>query len=648
MTTEGTTLARKARPGNRTHLGATVVDGGVNFAVASTVAEAVTVCLFDASATRPGSTSTTTTPGSGMASSPTSGLDRPTATGCRDRGTRVTACAATRTSCFSTPTPGPSAARSPSARRCYGHDADDPAKPSQIDSAPYVPRSLVVDHSGYDWEGDTQLHRRSVDSVLYEVHVKGFTARHPDIPPEIRGTYAGLAHEAATGVPARPRRDRGGAAAGARVRARGLPHRPGPDQLLGLQHHRLLRAAPGLLGGGPRRPRPLAARSTSSRTWSRRCTGRASRSSSTWSTTTPPRATRTGRRSASAAWTTACTTGSWTDDASKYYDTTGTGNSLNASNPDTLRLIMDSLRYWMSEMHVDGFRFDLAATLGREGDDRFDQYSAFFDTGRAGPGDRPGEADRRAVGRRPGRQLRPGPVPRAVAGVERPVPGLHARLLARQRTSASREFATRFSGSSDLYGAARRRPTASVNLITVHDGFTLRDLVSYDDKHNEANGEDNRDGTDDNRSWNCGAEGPTDDPDDQRAARTAVTGDAVHAAAVVRPAAAARRRRDRPHPGRQQQRLLPGQRDLLVRLGERGQRPARLREAAARAAPRAPGLPPQSVPHRRRGGRTGLVQLRRRARDRGAVGRPDHARDRGLPGRHRRTRRGRRRHAVAR
>ena len=199
-------------------------------------------------------------------------------------------------------------------------------------------------------------------------------------------------------------------------------------------------------------------------------------------------------------------------DASRYYDTTGTGNSLNAGNPYALRLIMDSLRYWVSEMHVDGFRFDLAATLGREGDNRFDQLSAFFELvaqdpviGQAKLIAEPwdvGQADSYDLGQFPAQW-------REWNGRYRD----SMRDFWRSKDVGVAEFATRFSGSSDLYGAARRRPTASVNLITVHDGFTLRDLVSYDDKHNEANGEDNRDGTDDNRSWNCGAEGPTDDPD---------------------------------------------------------------------------------------------------------------------------------------
>jgi len=193
-------------------------------------------------------------------------------------------------------------------------------------------------------------------------------------------------------------------------------------------------------------------------------------------------------------------------------DFTGCGNTLNMQHPRVLQLIMDSLRYWVLEMHVDGFRFDLAATLGREGDNRFDQLSAFFELvaqdpviGQAKLIAEPwdvGQADSYDLGQFPAQwQEWNGRYRDAM------------RDFWRSKDVGVAEFATRFGGSSDLYGAARRRPTASVNLITVHDGFTLRDLVSYDGKHNEANGEDNRDGTDDNRSWNCGAEGPSDDPD---------------------------------------------------------------------------------------------------------------------------------------
>ncbi|WP_343203465.1 hypothetical protein [Mycobacterium sp. UM_CSW] len=198
---------------------------------------------------------------------------------------------------------------------------------------------------------------------------------------------------------------------------------------------------------------------------------------------------------------------------SSYYDTTGTGNSLNTGNPTTLRLIMDSLRYWLSQMGVDGFRFDLAATLGRGGG-AFDPVSAFFDViGQdpvisrakliAEPWD-VGQMDSYAVGRFP-------PLWSEWNGRFRDT----VRDWWRSHDALLADFASRLCASSDIYGdrAEGRRPSASVNFVTVHDGFTLRDLVSYDQKHNEANGENNRDGTDDNRSWNCGVEGATDDPD---------------------------------------------------------------------------------------------------------------------------------------
>jgi glycogen operon protein len=198
-------------------------------------------------------------------------------------------------------------------------------------------------------------------------------------------------------------------------------------------------------------------------------------------------------------------------DPSTYYDTTGCGNSLNAGDPIMLQLMMDSLRYWLTQMHADGFRFDLAPTLARQ-DGAFDKVSAFLDMCSqdpvvcqakliAEPWD-VGQMDSYDLGRFP-------PLWREWNGRYRDT----MRDFWRSHPVGLGEFANRFSGSSDLYGTAGRRPTASVNLITVHDGFTLRDLVSYNDKHNEANGEDNRDGTSDNNSWNCGAEGPTDDPE---------------------------------------------------------------------------------------------------------------------------------------
>ncbi|MGZ5432624.1 MAG: glycogen debranching protein GlgX, partial [Thermoanaerobaculia bacterium] len=192
-----------------------------------------------------------------------------------------------------------------------------------------------------------------------------------------------------------------------------------------------------------------------------------------------------------------------------YLDFTGTGNSMNMRHPHVLQLIMDSLRYWHLEMHVDGFRFDLAATLARELHD-VDRLSAFFDIIQQDPHISQLKliAEPWDVGEG-GYQV--GNFPSLWSewnGRYRDV----VRDYWRGTDQTLDDFATRFTGSSDLYAANGRRPYASINFITAHDGFTLRDLVSYNDKHNEANQEGNRDGADDNRSWNCGHEGPTDDP----------------------------------------------------------------------------------------------------------------------------------------
>src|SRR5262249_9130742 len=196
------------------------------------------------------------------------------------------------------------------------------------------------------------------------------------------------------------------------------------------------------------------------------------------------------------------------DDLRLYRDFTGTGNSLNPRHPHTLQLIMDSLRYWVLEMHVDGFRFDLASTLAREFYE-VDRLSAFFDI------------------------VQQDPVISQVKLIAEPwdvgeggyqvgnFPGLWTEWNGKYRDCVRRfwkgdggttsEFSTRLAGSSDLYAWSGRTPHASINFITCHDGFTLQDLVSYNDKHNDANGESNKDGANDNNSWNCGVEGPTDD-----------------------------------------------------------------------------------------------------------------------------------------
>jgi glycogen operon protein len=505
-----TSLTPAARPGDASKLGATPHSGGVNFAVASAVAEEVTLCLFDAGGQEPQETQVRLDdydagvwhgfvpgigPGQAYGYRVTGPFDPRNGLRCNPRKLLLDPYARAFTGRV---TYGP---------ELLGHDPRDPDRPSSADSKGSVPLSLVTD-PGYDWEGDTQLSRPYADTVLYEVHVKGFTMRHPDIPPAIRGTYAGLAHDAAIGhlldlgvtavellpvhqyVPEQFLLDRGltnywgyntigffaphqgysAAARSGRQPGQVSEFKDMVKALHGAGIEVILDVVYNHTAEGNHNGPTLSFRGLDNREYYRLVAG----------------------------------------DERHYYDTTGTGNSLNTGNPYTLRMIMDSLRYWMSEMHVDGFRFDLAATLGREADNVFDQMSAFFQLIVqdpvvsqakliAEPWD-VGQADSYDLGRFPAQW-------REWNGRYRDC----MRDFWRGADVGVAEFATRFSGSSDLYGRARRRPTASVNLITVHDGFTLRDLVSYNRKHNEPNGEGNRDGSDDNRSWNCGAEGPTDD-----------------------------------------------------------------------------------------------------------------------------------------
>ena len=265
-----------------------------------------------------------------------------------------------------------------------------------------------------------------------------------------------------------------------------------------------------------------------------------------------------------AASTTRPTT-AWCRDNPRYYkDFTGCGNTLNMQHPRVLQLLMDSLRYWVTEMHVDGFRFDLASALARELH-AVDRLSAFFDILRQDPvlsqvkliaepwdlGD----------GRLPGRQL-----PGRLGRVERQVPrhACAATGKAKAVSSASSRSASPAPATSTTAAAAGPTPASTSSPRTTASRSPT--WCRYNDKHNEANGEDNRDGHDHNLSWNCGVEGPTDDAAVLRAARAAAAQLHRHAAAVAGRADAAGRRRDRPQPGRQQQRLLPGQRDQLARL----------------------------------------------------------------------------------
>jgi glycogen operon protein len=385
----------------------------------------------------------------------------------------------------------------------FAHRFDDPdGEPNRKDSAPYMPRSLVVDPR-FDWGDDrtpgTPLHR----SVIYEVHVKGFTARHPEIPEVLRGTYAGLAHPAAIeylqrlGVTAVELMPVHQFIHAKHLVDRGLRNYWGYDSLGFFAPHGeyasvaspedTIREFKAMVKALHRAGIEVILDVVYNHTAEGNHLG--------------PVLSLKGIDNAAYYRLVE-------NDRRYYMDYTGTGNSLNMRHPQVIQLLMDSLRYWVLEMHVDGFRFDLAAALARELH-AVDRLSAFFDVIHQDPAVRQVKliAEPWDVGEG-GYQV--GNFPPGWAewnGRYRDC----VRDFWRGEDQTLGEFASRLLGSSDLYEDTGRRPFASVNFVTAHDGFTLCDLVSYNDKHNEANGEDNRDGESHNRSWSCGAEGPTDD-----------------------------------------------------------------------------------------------------------------------------------------
>ncbi|MDV6279980.1 glycogen debranching protein GlgX [Rhodococcus jostii] len=391
-------------------------------------------------------------------------------------------------------------------------EAELAAEPEET-SAPGLPghdslghtMTTVVINPFFDWAADRAPKHPYHDTVIYEAHVKGMTATHPGVPEELRGTYAGLAHPViidhlvdlgVTAIELMPvhqfmhdqtlldkglrnywgyntfgflaphtgyssAEKPGAAVSEFKAMVRSF-HEAGIEVILDVVYNHT--AEGNHLGP------TISFRGIDNAAYYRLVDG----------------------------------------DAEHYMDYTGTGNSLNARHPHTLQLIMDSLRYWVTEMHVDGFRFDLASTLARELHD-VDRLSAFFDL------------------------VQQDPIVSQVKLIAEPwdigeggyqvgnFPGLWTEWNGKYRDTVRDywrgepatlgEFASRLTGSSDLYEATGRRPGASINFVIAHDGFTLHDLVSYNEKHNEANGEGNNDGESHNRSWNCGVEGPTDDPE---------------------------------------------------------------------------------------------------------------------------------------
>jgi glycogen operon protein len=365
---------------------------------------------------------------------------------------------------------------------------------------------VIVDPT-FDWAGDLPPAIPYGNSIIYELHVKGFTQLHPQVPPELRGTYAGLAHPAVVeylvglGITAVELLPVHQFVTRPALAERGLTNYWGYDTMCFLAPHEAYSAAAraGCRGGQVAEFQQMVA--------TLHAAGLEVLLDVVFNHTAE----------GDHLGMTLCHRGL---DNPGYYrldpadqrhclDTTGTGNSLNVDDHSCLRLIMDALRYWVTQMHVDGFRFDLATALARE-EGGFDRLAAFFALVSqdpvvsqikliAEPWD-VGQPDSYAAGRFPALWSEwNGRYRDGVRDFWRGTPGTLA------------EFATRVAGSADLFDTTGRRPGASINFVTCHDGFTLHDLVSYEGKHNEGNGESNRDGSDDNRSMNCGVEGPTAD-----------------------------------------------------------------------------------------------------------------------------------------
>ncbi|MGW3954749.1 glycogen debranching protein GlgX [Streptomyces sp. NPDC004752] len=378
-----------------------------------------------------------------------------------------------------------------------------PFGPAPADSAGHSMLGVVTDPY-FDWGDDRPPRRPYAETVVYEAHVRGLTRTHPDVPERLRGTYAALAHPSVVahltslGVTAIELMPVHQFVQDGVLQDRGLSNYWGYNTIGFFAPH----GAYAAFGTRGQQVNEFKAMVKALHAAGLEVILDVVYNHTAEGNEHGPTLSFRGIDNASYY---RLVDGDW----AHYYDTTGTGNSLLMRHPYVLQLIMDSLRYWVTEMHVDGFRFDLAATLARQFHE-VDRLSAFFDLIQqdpvisrvkliAEPWD-VGEGGYQVGNFPPLWSEWNGKYRDAVRDFWRAEPG------------SLGEFASRLTGSADLYAHSRRRPRASVNFVTAHDGFTLRDLVSYNDKHNEANGEGNRDGESVNRSWNCGAEGDTDDP----------------------------------------------------------------------------------------------------------------------------------------
>ncbi|WP_250003514.1 glycogen debranching protein GlgX [Actinoplanes sp. M2I2] len=491
-------------PGNPYPLGATYDGGGTNFALFSELAERVELCLFDEDGTEtridlperealvwhgylprivPGQrygyrVHGPYDPANGLRCNPSKLLLDPYAKAIDGRNDWNEA--------------------------LFAYRFGDPDSRNDDDSAAYAQKSVVI-NPFFDWGNDRPLRIPFHQTVIYEAHVKGMTERHPEIPEDVRGTYSGLAHPAmikylrelgVTAVELMPVHQ---FVHDSTLIDRGLTNYWGYNTIGFFAPHNGY-ASFGGHGGQVQEFKSMVKALHQAGievildvVYNHTAEGNHLGPTLSFRGIDNPAYYRLVE-----------------DNKQFYYDTTGTGNSLNVRHHESLRLIMDSLRYWVTEMHVDGFRFDLAAALAREFH-AVDRLAAFFDL------------------------VNQDPIVSQVKLIAEPwdvgdggyqvggFPPLWTEWNGRYRDSVRDfwrgepsslgEFAGRFTGSSDLYEIDGRRPIASINFVTAHDGFTLNDLVSYNEKHNEANGEENRDGESHNRSWNCGVEGPTDDPE---------------------------------------------------------------------------------------------------------------------------------------
>jgi glycogen debranching enzyme GlgX len=493
-------------PGAHRQLGATWSNEATNFAVYSPEATAMWVCLFDQAGTETRHQLTEHTLGVWHGAIP--GIPVGTSYGFRaqgpwqpERGRRFNP-----EKLLLDPYARAISGRVTGTSELLAHDPEDPTAPSREDSAPFVPRSVVVSDD-FDWGDDRLLHHRWRDTVVYELHVKGYTKLLAVIPEELRGTYAGLACEpviaylkelGVTAVELLPVHhfldelalgERGltnywgynpigyfaphAAYSASGERGQQVPefkqmvralHAAGIEVILDVVYNHTAEADP----TGP----TYSFRGLDDVGFYKRTAGA----------------------------------------PDSYWDVTGCGNTVDSQNYGALRLILDSLRYWVTEMHVDGFRFDLASALARTGH-QVDRRSAFL----AAIGQDPVLREVKLIAE---------PWDTSMEGYltgSFPPPWVEwndryrdaMRDFWRGAGGGVRDLASRLAGSADLYADDGRSPYASVNFVTAHDGFTLRDLVSYDHKHNAANGELDRDGADHNRSWNHGVEGETDDPEIQ-------------------------------------------------------------------------------------------------------------------------------------